>query len=224
MRLPEILVGSDEPVTSEPPAVVRRRRLVVAATLAVGAALLAATVATPQGSMAFYALALLVAATWLAGSLASGPLHLGRRGGRTDERRQLLAPALVGIAAFAGFAAASLIAKRLPWLSGPLDSVLERADAGSIALVVVVALVNGAAEEVFFRGALFSALGSRRAAPGSTIGYALVTAATLNAALVIAAVVMGAVLCAERRSTHGVLAPIVTHLVWSTLILLALPR
>ena len=35
---------------------------------------------------------------------------------------------------------------------------------------------------------------------------------------------MGAVFSAERRATGGVLAPIVTHLTWSTLMLLLLPR
>ena len=54
--------------------------------------------------------------------------------------------------------------------------------------------------------------------------YAIVTAATGNVALVIAAAVMGALFSLERRSTRGVLAPMVTHLTWSTLMVLALPR
>ena len=53
---------------------------------------------------------------------------------------------------------------------------------------------------------------------------ATATAATENIALVVAAAVMGTVLSLERISTRGVLAPIVTHLIWSTLMLLALPR
>ena len=125
---------------------------------------------------------------------------------------------------FAAFAAASAVARHTPGLAGALDSVLDRADAGSAALVLAVALVNGVAEEVFFRGALFTALGSHQPVLGSTIGYALVTAATRNVVLVIAAIVMGTLFCLLRRSTHGVLAPIVTHVVWSTLMLLALPR
>ena len=55
--------------------------------------------------------------------------------------------------------------------------------------------------------------------------YVVVTAATGNLALVIAAAVMGALFSLfERLSTRGVLAPIVTHLTWSTLMVLALPR
>ena len=42
--------------------------------------------------------------------------------------------------------------------------------------------------------------------------------------LVIAGAVMGAVFSLERLSTRGVLAPMATHLTWSTLMVLALPR
>jgi len=50
------------------------------------------------------------------------------------------------------------------------------------------------------------------------------TLATRNLALVAAAAVMGAVFAAEREATHGVLAPIVTHVTRSTVVLLLLPR
>jgi membrane protease YdiL (CAAX protease family) len=87
-----------------------------------------------------------------------------------------------------------------------------------------VALVNGAGEELFFRGALHAALEPHRPAIATTIVYVVVTAATGNVALVIAAAVMGALFSLERLSTRGVLAPMVTHLTWSTLMVLALPR
>jgi membrane protease YdiL (CAAX protease family) len=85
-------------------------------------------------------------------------------------------------------------------------------------------LVNGAGEELFFRGALHTALEPHLPAITTIIVYVVVTAATGNVALVIAAVVMGALFALERRSTRGVLAPIVTHVVWTTLMVLALPR
>lgn len=43
-------------------------------------------------------------------------------------------------------------------------------------------------------------------------------------ALVAAAVVMGAVFAWERRTTGTVLAPAVTHLTWTTLMITLLPR
>ena len=73
-------------------------------------------------------------------------------------------------------------------------------------------------------GALHAALEPHRPAIAATIVYVVVTAATGNVALVIAAVVMGALFSLERLSTRGVLAPMLTHLTWSTLMVLALPR
>jgi membrane protease YdiL (CAAX protease family) len=78
-------------------------------------------------------------------------------------------------------------------------------------------------EEVFFRGALFAAIGRNHAVPISTAIYALVTVATGNPMLVFAAVVMGALFALQRRATGGILAPLLTHLVWSMIMLLALP-
>ena len=70
----------------------------------------------------------------------------------------------------------------------------------------------------------YAALAPRRPVLGATVGYVAVTATTGNLALVAAAVVMGTVFGLERRATRSVLASLVTHAVWSTLVLLALPR
>ena len=101
--------------------------------------------------------------------------------------------------------------------------MLATADAGPTALVLAIAVVNAVAEERFFRGALPVALaGDRRAAVATAI-YVLVTKATLNAALVVAAAAMGTVFMLERQATRAILAPTLTHITWSTLVLLALP-
>jgi membrane protease YdiL (CAAX protease family) len=102
--------------------------------------------------------------------------------------------------------------------------VLATADAGTTALVLFVALVNGAGEELFFRGALHAALEPHHPAVTTTMLYVAVTAATGNIALVIAAAVMSVLFTLERLSTRGVLAPMATHLTWTTLMVIALPR
>jgi len=224
MRLPDLLAPSTEPHRFEDAAVVRRRRVVVVATLVVGAGLLGGTLAAPEGSGLFYGLGLLVAATWLVGSFLSGPLHLGRRGGRVTGSREVVAPLLFGVVLFAGFAAVALVAVHIPVLRDAVSRVLAKADAGPRGFVLAVAVVNGVAEEVFFRGALHSAFGRHRPALWATASYVVVTIATLNLALVAAAVVMGVAFTAERRATRGVLAPIITHVTWSTLVLFLLPR
>ena len=57
----------------------------------------------------------------------------------------------------------------------------------------------------------------------STAVYAVATLATLNLALVAAAVVAGTVFSWQRHRTGGVMAAILTHASWSTLILFFLP-
>ena len=200
----------------------RRRRVVTVITVVVGATLLAATLRVPRGSAWFTILGLLAAATWSIGSFASGPIPF--RPGRDAALRTFVGPTLAGVAAFVAFFVAYLVARHLPLVGPAVDGVLATADAGPTALVLFVALVNGAGEELFFRGALHAAFEPHRPAIASTIVYVIVTAATGNVALVIAAAVMGVLFSLERLSTRGVLAPIVTHLTWSTLMVLALPR
>jgi membrane protease YdiL (CAAX protease family) len=112
----------------------------------------------------------------------------------------------------------------VPLLSGSITRVLARADAGPQALVLLIALVNGIGEEVFFRGALYATFRTDHAAWLTTAIYCGVTIATLNLALVAAGLVMGTIFGLERRATGGVAAPVLTHLSWSTLMLLLLPR
>jgi uncharacterized protein len=222
VRVPNLLVPATEPPTVDAPAARRRRRVVTAIAIVVGTALLAATLRAPHGSGWFTVLGLLVAATWTVGSYVSGPISL--QPDRDLAWRTFVGPVVVGIAAFGVFVIAFVVARHLPLVGPALDGVLATADAGPIALVLVVAFANGAGEELFFRGALHAALEPHRPAIATTIVYVVVTAATGNVALVIAAAVMGAVFSLERLSTRGVLAPMVTHLTWSTLMVLALPR
>ena len=223
MRVPDLLVPSSEPAIADRPAARRRRRVVVAVTLVVGTVLLAATLRVPRGSLWFTVLGLLVAATWTVGSFVSGPIPF-QPDRKVTWSTTVIGPVVAGVAAFVVFLAAYLVARHLPLVGAALDGVLATADAGSITVVLLVALLNGAGEELFFRGALHAALEPHRPAIATTIVYVVATAATGNVALVIAAVVMGTLFSVERLSTRGVLAPMLTHLTWTTLMVLALPR
>ncbi|HEY0240069.1 MAG TPA: hypothetical protein VGC37_15645, partial [Friedmanniella sp.] len=134
-----------------------RRRIVVAATLVVGATLLGLSFSTEPGDPAFYPLTFGLAATWVVGSLVSGPLHLGYIVFRSRMRRPVVTPILVGLLLAAVFVAGGLITREIPVLAQFTNNVLGYAKAGSIWLVALVTLVNGVAEELFFRGALFAA-------------------------------------------------------------------
>jgi membrane protease YdiL (CAAX protease family) len=89
--------------------------------------------------------------------------------------------------------------------------------------VLTTTLANGLAEEVFFRGALYAAVGTSRPVLTSTAVYGLATTATRNPALVLASLAMGALFGLQRRSTGGLQAPVLTHLTWSALMLRYLP-
>jgi uncharacterized protein len=209
---------------TEHAATIARRRKVVAATSLAGAGLLGVSLSTKPDSVPFYLLTLSVAATWSGGGLASGPLHLGWLEDRDhDLRRPLVTPIATGVAAFGVFYAGALLARRIPFLADAISSILEFAEQGKMPLVLLTAYANGLGEEIFFRGALYSALPGPQAAVASTGIYALATSTTRNPSLVLAALVMGSLFAAQRRATGGLEAPVLTHLTWSTLMVRYLP-
>ena len=222
-RLPAWLVDKVPRDHWESESAFRRRRRVVAGVSLVGAGLLGVSLSTEPDSPEFYGLTLGVAGTWLAGGLLSGPLHLGwmRRGDAL--RRPVVTPILTGVGAFGAFYGAALVSRQIPVLDRALRSVLQYAKAGSGPRVLLTTLANGAAEEVFFRGALYAAVGARQPVARSTAVYALATVPTRNPALVLASVPMGALLGLQRRASGGIQAPLLTHLTWSALMLRYLP-
>jgi membrane protease YdiL (CAAX protease family) len=201
----------------------RRRRLVVAIVLAVGATLLGLSFATAPGNRLFYVLTLSVALVWTVGGALSGPLHLGYIPFRGALRRPVLTPIALGLLAGAVFVLGALVVREIEPLRVYVAHVLAHERRGNTALIALVTFVNGAAEEVFFRGALFAAVGRQRPVVISTAVYALVTLATGNPMLVFAAVVVGLLFGLQRRASGGILAPMLTHLTWSVVMLFALP-
>jgi len=200
-----------------------RRRIVVAVTLAVGATLLGLSFSVRQGDPAFYALTFGLAATWTLGSLLSGPLHLGHilRGGTL--RRPIITPIAVGLLLAALFLLGAYVVRTIPPLASLAEDVLGYARLGNLWIIFMITLVNGIAEEFFFRGALFAAIGAWHPVLISTVIYALATIPGGNPVLVFAAVVLGTVVGLQRRASGGVLAPILTHITWSLSMLFVLP-
>jgi uncharacterized protein len=203
---------------------VRRRRRLAAAVALTGTGLLGASLSTKPASRQFYALTFSVAGTWLIGGLAIEPLDWSSlRGTKRSFGGLVAVPVLTGAAAFGAFFGAALVARRIPVLNEALVSVFNYADRGSDSWVLATTLANGVAEEVFFRGSLFGALASPHPVASSTAVYMLTTSATRNPALVVAAGVMGTVFAVQRRTSGGLLAPILTHVTWSALVLRYFP-
>ena len=200
-----------------------RRRIVVAITLALGATLLGLSFSVRQGDPAFYPLTFGLAATWTLGSVLSGPLHLGHIQLAGRLRRPTITPIAVGLLLAALFVLGALIVRTIPSLVRLAEDVLGYARLGNLWIICVITLVNGIAEELFFRGALFAAIGVRHAVLISTVLYVLATVAGGNLVLVFTAAVLGTVVGLERRASGGILAPILTHVTWSLSMLFVLP-
>jgi membrane protease YdiL (CAAX protease family) len=200
-----------------------RRRIVVAITLALGATLLGLSFSVRQGDPAFYPLTFGLAATWTLGSVLSGPLHLGHIQLAGRLRRPTITPIAVGLLLAAIFVMGALIVRTIPSLVRLAEDVLGYARLGNLWIICVITLVNGIAEELFFRGALFAAIGVRHAVLISTVLYVLATVAGGNLVLVFTAAVLGTVVGLERRASGGILAPILTHVTWSLSMLFVLP-
>lgn len=208
---------------NESPAVVRRRRILVAITLVVGAAVLGYSLRRHPGESSFYWLALVLAAVWTAGALISGPLHLGGICWRGRNQRPVITGTTVGLLVGGAFIVGGLIARQITPVAELITRVLLYAHHGWYPVIVAITLVNGVAEEVFFRGALYTALGRYHPVLISTVLYTCATLASGNLMLGFAAIILGTVCAFERRATGGVLAPVLTHLVWGLIMVLVLP-
>jgi uncharacterized protein len=203
----------------------RRRQLVTLGFVVLGGVVLGFSLRLEPGSHWFYPATLALAAVWTIGAFASGPLHLGRIARESELVRPVLTPIAVGLALAVVFVAGALLVHSVSWLSGLEDQVVKVtsiADEGSLPVLAVVTVVNGVAEELFFRGAAYAAI-PRHPVLWTTVAYAVATAATGNVMLAFAAVLLGAVVGLERRASGGILGPILTHCTWSLTMLFALP-
>lgn len=205
------------------PEALRRRQVVAAAVVLVGAVVLGWSLRLEPGGSTFYVAAIVLAGVWAAGALVSGRLHLGRIAGGTEIFvRPILAPILLGLLIVGVFVLGALVVREIDPLASYVASVLEYADEGSLAALAVITLVNGIAEELFFRGAMYAAI-PRHPVLWTTVAYVVATLATGNVMLAFAAILLGTVCGLERRASGGVLAPILTHITWSLSMLFLLP-
>ena len=208
----------------DPPGARRRRRVVVAVTFVVGSAVLAWALRIEPGDPVFYVAAIALAAVWGVGALASGPLHIGRGHTRAGEReaRPVVQSLALATLLLTLFLAGALLVARIPVLRQPVDELLDHARFGSLAAVMSITVLNGVVEELYFRGALYAALPAHPVLL-TTVLYALTTVGSGIPLLVLAAAVIGLVTALQRRVTGGILGPAITHVTWSTGMLLLLP-
>jgi membrane protease YdiL (CAAX protease family) len=201
------------------------RRRVVSATGISGAGLLAASLSARAGSRQFYLLTAGLAATWTGGALAAGPLPwYGAPGRGNGPYYRAVMPVLTGAGAFGLFYGAARLIRPIPVLDRAVTSVLRYAEDGSAPLVLLTATETAVAEELFFRGALWSLAERAHPLATTTLAYTATTAVTRNPALTIAGAATSVLFGLHRRASGGILAPALAHLTWSLLMLTCLPR
>lgn len=209
----------------EPEPVLVRRRSVSVVTLVAGATVLGWSLRIEPGDPLFYVGTGVLALLWLVGALLAGPLRLGRAHTRagTGYARPVVQSLILASLLVVVFLAGALVVAQVPVLRGPVDDLLDHARRGSLALVLLITVVNGVAEEIFFRGALYAAVPARWAVAVTTVVYTLITIPTGVPLLVLAAACVGLVCGMQRRVTGGVLGPALTHITWSSGMVLLLP-
>ena len=205
----------------------RRRQLVTLLFVVIGGAVLGWSLRLDPGSSQFILATLVLAGVWAVGAFASGPLYLGRIEHRRVVEdgplpRPVVQPILIGLALAAVFTVGGLVVHEIGPLDRQVASVLDYADQGAGPLVLLVTVLNGVAEELFFRGAVYAAI-PRNPVVWTTLTYVIATLATGNVMLAFAAVLLGAVVGLQRRASGGILAPILTHITWSVAMLYVLP-
>lgn len=201
------------------------RRVVTGLFVVVGAAVLGWSLQIDPGDPTFYVATLVLAATWTVGAFASGPLYLGRIASPAHPehlRRPVIGAIVLGLLLAGVFVLGALVVRQVPIIDRQISSVLDHADQGVTPVLLLVTVVNGVAEELFFRGALYAAV-PRHPVLVSTVAYTAATLATGNFMLGFAAILLGLVVGLERRASGGVLAPVLTHVTWATVMLFALP-
>jgi membrane protease YdiL (CAAX protease family) len=117
-------------------------------------------------------------------------------------------PVLTGAGAFGLFYGAAQLARHIPPLKRAIGNILHYADGGSTPLVLATAV----AEELFFRGALWSLVAESHPVVKTTLAYTATTAATRNPALVLAGSATSVLFGLQRRTSGGILAPALSHL------------
>ncbi len=134
----------------------------------------------------------------------------------------MITPLALGFGLGGIFVVGGLIVAQIPWLAAQVSSVISYANQGYLPVLIVVTAVNGIAEELFFRGALYAAI-TRHPVLWSSLAYTVATAATGNLMLSFAAALLGVLVGLQRRASGGILGPILTHVAWSMTMLLTLP-
>ena len=170
---------------------------------------------------------------WLAVAPAEAAAGLAALASGRTPWSPLVAPgwaALAGLGSGVGLYVATagfvLAVRRWPVFDRHVAGLYDQRRGLSLASAMALAAVTACAEEFFWRGLvqgrLSTALGWDLGAPAAWAAWVLVLSASGSLPVVAGAVVAGAVWGGLAVWTHGVLASLVSHVVWTAL-MVAIP-
>lgn len=199
---------------------------VAAITVLAAIPVLAASFASKDaGGLAVSGWALLLALVWAAGGLF---LLRGVPPIRSGHERMTFAAAVgwtlatgtvLALGSLVGGLALSSLPVTAPLVAGPVEAVASQ----PLAILFGVALIAGAAEEVFFRLALPTLLTGVRQWVVPTALYAIVTLFSGTVALALMAIILGLVAMWVLRRTGRWWAPIAVHALWTVAMVVVFP-
>ena len=187
----------------------------VGVAVVVAAPLLAASLHAQDGGPGTVAgWALGIALTWTVGGLVIMRLAPPEQPRRDLRRAPLITVAAVGVGLAAASLAGGLVLAGIPataaWVTGPVAAAADGRWG-----VLAVALLAGAAEEVFFRGALPRLLSGLARWMVPTAVYAAVTLCTGSPALAAMALLLGPVAMWAREITGSLAGALYVHALWT---------
>lgn len=175
-------------------------------------------------STVFAASSLLLAAIWTIGGLMVIRMRGADPAVRTRSRARAVATsALAGTVFALACLVGALVLWSIPGTRTWVAGALETARSAPAVVVLLVALLAGAGEEVFFRLALPRLLSGPLRWVIPIALYAAATIATGNVGLVIVAVPLGIVCMAAWERTGRWAAPLIVHALWSLAMVGVLP-
>jgi membrane protease YdiL (CAAX protease family) len=168
---------------------------------------------------------------WVAMGLVEGAAGVAALAARRAPLSPRVAPATAalaglgaGVALYVATAAFVLVVRRWPVFDRHVAEIYDQRKGLSLPVALVVAAgVTAAGEELFWRGLvqgrLATTLGWTGAAIVTWAAYVLANAASRSLPILAGAVVSGAVWGALALWTHGVLASLLCHALWTALML-----
>jgi membrane protease YdiL (CAAX protease family) len=164
--------------------------------------------------------------------IAAAALVVRKERLRLVARRTWLRDLGIGVAVGVGMTAATygayaVAARLVPGLAGHVTSLYSAASTERVEIALAWTAVVAVAEELLWRGPFLDLaahrFGRRAAVAFFLATYTLAQLGSGSIIVMLAALICGAIWSIERITTHSIVAPIVSHLIWTLVVIHLIP-